>query len=66
MLDLNQLIDNAARALIRSEQDDSTGLMWGHRYAGLTATVASRVGGLFPALTLIGERIADIEDGRVN
>lgn len=59
MLELSQLIDNAARVVIRAEQDDDVDLMWGHRFAGLVDAIAQRVGG-FTALHLILERLSEI------
>lgn len=58
MLDLNQLIDNAARALIRAEHGDDADLTWGWRFFGLSFAIADRVGCTVRAVELIHQRYA--------
>lgn len=60
MLDITQLVDNAARAMMRAEGDDPS-LMWGRRFAGLMEVIAARSGGLLAATDLLGASLEKID-----
>jgi glycosyltransferase A (GT-A) superfamily protein (DUF2064 family) len=62
MLNLNQLIDNAARTLIRTQKELGPNHVWGWRLVGLTEAIADRVGGTVQALDMIHQRYVAIQE----